>query len=119
MRFMGSRPSSARRLPGRAMKLWPPSTWWHNQSLKPLDQHPIAHAMGGAAMFLGFIAAWYLWPHLTLLWRAVLVTSVGQFVWEWIQVEVTPGYSFTESGVWDWLTATLVAAVLALVGSLL
>lgn len=100
------------------MSWGPPKIWWNNPGLTKIDQHPIAHALGGAVMWVGFLAAWGLWPHLALQWKAALVASVGQFVWEWVQVEVTPGYSFKDSGVWDWLTATVVATVLATLVSL-
>ncbi len=95
------------------MSFGPPKLWWHDPSLKTLDQHPIAHALGGCVMYAGLVLDMILFFVMPLPYWVALQVSIGQFLWEWIQVEVTPGYSFKDSGVWDWLTATLVAFSLA------
>lgn len=91
------------------MSILPPKIWWHDPSLKPLDQHPIAHFLGGIGLFL--LAAINMWVlgHYNIGTWCVVTASEGQLVWEIAQTEFTPGYSFWKSGVYDWLTATLAA----------
>ncbi len=83
--------------------------WWKNPWLKPLEQHPVAHALGGLAFFGAAVFDVWVFSHVSLAIWAATMASEAQLLWEMIQVEVTPGYSFAESGVWDWLTATIVA----------
>jgi len=85
----------------------PPSNWWTD--LKGLDKHPVAHALGGLAFFGATFLYRWLFHHVPFPVFAAFVASGAQLVWEVIQVEVTPGYSFKDSGVWDWLTATIFA----------
>jgi hypothetical protein len=96
----------------------PPPLWWKNPGLSKLDQHPIAHALGGGAIFAACYLYYWLFHHVPLQWFFAAIVSGGQLVWEIIQVEVTPGYSFTESGIWDWLDATIIGIGLAALVSL-
>lgn len=101
------------------MKFWPPPIWWHNPGLSAFDQHPIAHALGGLVFWGGVMLAPWLYAHLPFQWFAALLASVFQLTWEIVQVEVTPGYSFRDSGLWDWLMATVVAVACATVWTIL
>jgi hypothetical protein len=55
--------------------------WWHDPSLTPLDQHPIAHALGGLVFVA--LAAWLLYllrhlnPGFALLFLLTFAVALG------------------------------------------
>jgi hypothetical protein len=96
----------------------PPPDWWYNPSFKWIQQHPVAHILGGSTFFLLALFDLWAWQHLPFQWFCALLASEAQGTWEAIQVEVTPGYTWLQSGLWDWGIATLAVLVMGLAATL-
>jgi hypothetical protein len=78
----------------------PTKEWWHNPTLNFLDQHPIAHSLGGIGLDLGS----RIFAGRKHSVKRCLAVGAIQGFWEAAQLEMTPGYS-RNSAAWDLVTA--------------